>query len=692
RKHKTAAAPSPSAADSDNDEPVAPPAKKAKSKAKTAESAEPKQARSRKAPSAASSAGLKPSAPSAAGGPSTSSLPAAKPDVGPVAKKPRCDAGPSKPKARTSKLSSSASAEQPVPEPIVAGPSKQKQRTPKASSSASAEQPVPDRTAATPTPALQPRKPSGGASSSVGISRSSSAVVPPSPAPRPASSGLPPPMSSPSSGPAHLPPPRPPQPDLIPAVVQRQPRPQPRKPPGVSPRPPSPDFFDLSRPRVGRGLTQDAMPAVLDHPGSERNEDAAPSAAPGSPAAYALPLLASKPPASGSPPHKAPTPLASDGAERPVVPAVSVTKSARHDLGSNQDMTPAGPRLLLASKPPPGHRKAPAYLASDGANLPVVPAAGVTRSARHDLVSNQDTTPAGPRLLLAPKPPPARSPLHKAHAPLASDGADRRVVPAASVTKGAQDLDDQGYKVVNKLGFGYEVPQRSRASLSGALRPTAHSAPSASAGPSSEGKSSAQGGSVPQPGLRLSTQGSTAVPPPSSPIKGTDSPLVWQEKMSALVAQQRGTTAPVRVSAKRKHDGGSIAVQPAAQPATALGASLRSAAPTPSSSRRPDVGGSRSQAAEPTATTASTTRSVASSSAGGSNTYQPQSLSQDHGQHKRTGFQKRSAKPPAAQAQNTKRSARASMLDSRDARIDKSTSGPRSPSRVRKASLFPNDA
>ncbi|KAG8740478.1 hypothetical protein FRC10_004274 [Ceratobasidium sp. 414] len=454
-KHKTAAAPSPSAADSDNDEPVAPLAKKAKSKPKTAKSNNPNEFHWPQA-----------ERPICSRRSINVSAPSRKARRGTHCQKPQCDAGPSKLKVWTSKLLLSTLAEQPAPEPIVAGPSKQKQWTPKASSSALAEQLVPDPTATTPTLALQPRKPSGGASSSIGISCSSSVVLPLSPAPHPASSGSPPPMSSPSS---------------------------------------------------------------------ERNEDATPSAAPGSPAAYTLPL----PPASGSRHHKAPTPLTSDGAERPVVPVVSITKSAQRNLGSNQDAMPAGTRLLLASKPPPDrsplhkpppsrspHRKAPTYVASDGADHRVIPVAGVTRSAWHDLVSNQDTTPAAPRLLLAPKPPPDRSPLRKVHAPLTSDRADRRLVPAASVTKGAQDLDDQGYKVVNKLGFGYEVAQRSCASLSGALHPMAHSAPSASASPSSEGKSSAQGGSVLQSGLCLSTQGLTAVPPPSSQIKGTDSPQV----------------------------------------------------------------------------------------------------------------------------------------------------------------------
>ncbi|KAG9082056.1 hypothetical protein FRC06_005262 [Ceratobasidium sp. 370] len=225
RKHKSATVAARSSdADSDDDEPAAPPAKKVKLKAKDAESTGAKKGRSRKVPSTASATSLKASAWSAVGGAPTSSLPADDQDMGPVTKRHRCDAGPSKRKPQTSKASSSTSVEQPVPKLIAAGLSKRKPTTSKASSSASVAQPASELTAERSYQVSQLHEPSGGASSDVSMLRSSPPVLPSPPAPCLALSGLLPPMLSPGSGPAKLPPPQPTQPGSIP-LIQKRPRP-----------------------------------------------------------------------------------------------------------------------------------------------------------------------------------------------------------------------------------------------------------------------------------------------------------------------------------------------------------------------------------------------------------------------------------------------------------------------------------
>ncbi|KAG9082057.1 hypothetical protein FRC06_005263, partial [Ceratobasidium sp. 370] len=269
-----------------------------------------------------------------------------------------------------------------------------------------------------------------------------------------------------------------------------------------------------------------------------------------------------------------------------------------------------------------------------------------------------------------------------------------RAVPAPDGARGAQHFNEAELQLQVELGFASTAALAPRVSRSDAIHPATHCASPSPAGPSSRGNGSTWGETTLQLGHHPSAQCQSAIVALPPAPQGTDSPKTWQRKVDALTALQRGTTSPVRVSVKRKRDaanghtddGGdapklsSNPAQAAARAATTLGTSLRTIALTSSSSQRPDVSRDHSHAAQLTATAASTGPLATSSSTGGANADPPQPLSQDHGQHKRTGFQKWSSKLPAAQAPNRKQTAQTLALDSRDTQIDKSTSGPHSPS------------
>ncbi|KAG9098557.1 hypothetical protein FRC06_006228 [Ceratobasidium sp. 370] len=244
----------------------------------------------------------------------------------------------------------------------------------------------------------------------------------------------------------------------------------------------------------------------------------------------------------------------------------------------------------------------------------------------------------------AAQPPSSSTAQPKAPSAMASVGAGgaqgqgSRALPGARIAGGTDGYTQDEIELAVRLGFADQGSQASLTSCPDALRSTPSSPHSTTAGPSSGGASSARGATV---GLPVPRPPAVTLEP-CSPIKSSDSIEAQRKKLQNMSDRQRGATAPIRVSLKRTHDAG---------------------------------------ATESNGTAASLTSSKAALG------HPP---GQDTVRQKHSGFQKRS-NVAAPKAGNSQRAAQVGILDRRDAQIDKSTSGPRSPSRARKMSMFSGD-
>ncbi|KAB5587777.1 SNF2-related protein [Ceratobasidium theobromae] len=185
----------------------------------------------------------------------------------------------------------------------------------------------------------------------------------------------------------------------------------------------------------------------------------------------------------------------------------------------------------------------------------------------------------------------------------------------------------------------------------------------------------------------------STLPARRSPIHASDRPQVWQEKMAVMIAHQRGTTAKVYASGKRKRDG-----DDGDQGMNGLTQSSSDMSPGVVGQQVPLAVGARHGAPSsigPLAQANSISTLNAASRkelppVAGPSTATTKVSSPDHTQHKRTGFAKRSAGGPGAAKGVGQHGARTMLLNHRDEQVDKS-SGPRSPSRTARMSLFPGN-
>ncbi|KAG8711489.1 hypothetical protein FRC08_015832 [Ceratobasidium sp. 394] len=357
-----------------------------------------------------------------------------------------------------------------------------------------------------------------------------------------------------------------------------------------------------------------------------------------------------------SPPVQALSPTPRPAPSDPPPPTFSsAPQSARPSPAELPQRDPAA--TTSRRRPQPKHPKHPAC--EPGQPQP-------RRSASPDLfdLSRPRATPGSSQG--ASRPPPSSPARLKAPSPVASVGAGEApsrssgALPIAHISEDPRQYTEAELRLATELGFAKPAAPASLTSRRDAPRSKPSGNSSATAGTSSGGASSAGPSAVAPPARRPSA----AVPERRSPIKDSDSNAVRGEKLYNLAALHRGTTAPVRTSGKRAHDtidGGSSAPK-------------SSSAITPNVASRPSA----------PAVTAPVGSASSASTATAAPAYPP---SQDTAQHKRSGFVKRS-KAVASQGGSSQRDTRVTALDRRDSQIDKSSSGPRSPSRAPKISMF----